>query len=226
MTASLVTSICNSALDRLGQRPVTFSTTGHLASPANNIERMCARNFDSVVKSVLAGYPWNCVTTREELSIDPDNSPAFEFDNRFPFPTDKRVCRLNAVWLGGYEIKTDEDTAYFNDFRIEGQSILTDATEVSIAFVYFPIQAYGETASAFDTRMGSYFSLVDDALIEVFIKKLALELCYYNVGNATLKATLAQDFDVAMRVAVGKNKRENPLRRFANRDLIDVRWSY
>ena len=226
MTASAVVSLCNSALDRLGQRPVSLSVAGHFTSPANDLERLCARNFDDVVKSVIAAHPWNCMTTREALTLNTSNPPAFEFDNRFPFPTDKRVCRLESVWLGDYEIKTDKDELYYGAFRIEGQSVITNSDEVSITFTYFPIQTNGEAAATFDTRMGTYIGLIDDALRQVIIYELALALCYPVTNNATLKATLGAESAAALKRALGRDKRENPLPRFANRDIIDVRWGY
>lgn len=231
MTASAVVSLCNSALDRLGQRPVTLSVAGHFTSPANDLERICARNFDDTVKAVLSAHPWNCLTTREALSVDDDDPPSFEFDNRFPFPTDKRVVRLESVWLGDYEVRTDYDTLVYGDFRIEGQSIITNSDEVSITFVYFPIIASGEAAATFDTRMGVFIGKIDDALRQVMILELANAFCYAVTNNATLKAIIGAELASAWKRAIGKDKRENPLPRFANRDLIDVRfyhppWSY
>jgi len=226
MTASAVVSLCNSALDRLGQRPVSLSVAGHFTSPANDLERICARNFDDTVKAVLAAHPWSCLLMREELSVDSDNPPAFEFTNRFPYPSDKRVVNLKSVWLGNYEIKTDVDVLRYGDFKIEGQSIITDADEVSITFIYFPVIASGETGATFDARIESYIGLFDDALRQVIIYELALELCYPVTNNATLQLALAEKLQAAWTKAIGKNKRENPLPRFANRDMINIRWSY
>lgn len=226
MTATAVKNLLNSAMDRLGQRSVVFTAAGHLSTPINDLERICARNFDDCVKAVIAIHPWNCVTLREDLVISETDPPGFEFSNRFPFPTSKHICRLNSVWLGDVQIKTDEFVSYYGDFRVEGQSIITDSDEVSIEFTYFPVQANGETSVAYDTRMGVYFGLFDDLLRQLIIKKIAFELSYAFVNNATLKQNLAVEYEDALRRAIGRNTRENPRPRFANRDLIDIRWTY
>lgn len=55
--------ICNRALDRISQQPIT----GSLDNPLNNAARVCARHYKAVVRSLLEQHHFGLATKRQAL---------------------------------------------------------------------------------------------------------------------------------------------------------------
>lgn len=78
--------ICNLALDRLGQRtPITATA---LTAPANEVEKVCARGYDSTRRELLRRYIFNFARKYDILEKATDVSPAFGYTAAFYTPAD------------------------------------------------------------------------------------------------------------------------------------------
>lgn len=110
-----VIDICNSALDKLGQTPITSLTDGNRAA------KLCQRNWPLVRDQVLRDHPWNFATARAILAPT-TTAPAWGFGAAFPMPTD--CLRLMEV--------LDHSQG---EYQVEGESILADGTVLRIRYV-------------------------------------------------------------------------------------------
>lgn len=113
------TKVCNRALSRLGAESIDVITEG--TDRAN----LCALHLGEVVGEIVEGYDWNCLTKRAELS-PAASAPAYGFDHSYPLPSDFARFRRDGIECSG------------NEYSLEGSSILTDADEVYITYIYQP----------------------------------------------------------------------------------------
>lgn len=110
-----VVQICNKALDKLGQNPITSLTDGTKAA------NMCNRNWEMIRDEVLRAHPWNFAMTRATLAPS-STAPDWGFSYAFPMPTD--CLRLVEV--------LDLSTA---EYQIEQRNILSDTTVLYIRYI-------------------------------------------------------------------------------------------
>lgn len=110
-------SICNLALGRLGQDPITAFTDG------TEISDRCRDNWPIVHDNVLRSYEWPCLVKRVAL-VAHAGTPLFGFDKWFDLPADYlRLLELD-----------DTDVEY----QIEGNLLLANATAVNIRYICRP----------------------------------------------------------------------------------------
>ena len=76
-------AICNHALDRIMQQPIT----GSLDNPVTNVARTCARKYKLVVRTLLEQHHFNLATKRTTL-VETTNARAGEWIGAFQPPTD------------------------------------------------------------------------------------------------------------------------------------------
>jgi hypothetical protein len=112
--ASSWVSIINSALIKVGATPIMSVDDG--SKEAN----LAKARYEEVRDIVLRMHPWNCAVKRVTLA-PLSTTPAFDFSNEFQLPSD--CIRLLTV---------DEQI----DYRIEGQKLLADATELNIKYIF------------------------------------------------------------------------------------------
>lgn len=125
MTASVV-SICNRALDYLGQKPITSLEDGSAAAGILN------RMYEGTRNLVLRSYPWNCATARTSLAAL-TSTPDWEFDYEYQLPTDclrvieyKDAVPYNIKWrIEGRKLRTTESGPVYIRYIRE----VTDAAE-------------------------------------------------------------------------------------------------
>jgi hypothetical protein len=115
-----VIDLCNRALDKLGQKPITsFDDTSKSA-------KVCNRNWPRVRDLNLRSHPWNFAVKRETLAPLTE-SPDWGFDYQHPLPPDcLRVLEVYDLKADEYEIEAGKD---------DKRCILTDASEVSIRYI-------------------------------------------------------------------------------------------
>lgn len=106
--------ICNRALQKLGESPITSLTED------SDRARECNRAYEAVRDAELRSRPWNFARTRVELAAS-STPPAFGYANAFPLPSDfLRLYPGNTV----------------SDWQIESGSILTDdAAPLQIVYI-------------------------------------------------------------------------------------------
>lgn len=113
-----VVDICNRALFKIGEKPITALTDSNPRAVACNLW------YEGVRDSLLRENPgnWNFALKRAELTVS-ETTPTFEWTYQYPLPTD---C-LRVVSL--YE--SDEN----GDWEIEGGNLLTDWSTANIKYV-------------------------------------------------------------------------------------------
>lgn len=111
--------ICNSALAKVGQAPISSLTQETRAAQILN------SIWDLVQDELLASHPWNFALKRAALTPTSD-TPAYEFDYEYDIPND---C------LRVLESETDF-TASGVDWMVEGRKILTNEETLNIRYIY------------------------------------------------------------------------------------------
>lgn len=164
-------NILNRALDKLGQKPlVSLEETGPNAA---RVRRMWPACRDAVLRE----HPWKCATKRVKLN-ELKTRPLFGFSHRYQLPPD--FLRLVAVEPGRATVE------------IEGDAILADSAELSLAYV----------ARIENPR------LYDAALSEALSLKLASELAYGTTGSAGLSERIQAEYQQKLKEARGHDARE------------------
>jgi len=121
MATSDVT-ICNLALSRLGQAPITALDDG------SDMAALLSTFLQQAVDKIVAHHPWNSCLERAELALDntftnPDpDGPA----NGYTLPTDPYCLRVLTAYPQGIE------------WVVEGRRLLTPEAEVSILYLARP----------------------------------------------------------------------------------------
>jgi hypothetical protein len=112
-------AICNSALAKVGQAPI--SSIDQETRAAQILKSI----FDLVQDEVMSAHPWNFALKRVALTPTA-STPAYEFDYEYDLPND---C------LRVLELETDV-TAIGVDWVVEGRKILSNDSEISIRYIY------------------------------------------------------------------------------------------
>nr|BDT27297.1 phage protein [Bacteriovorax sp. HI3] len=107
--------ICNEALSILGQKEIVSLSDESVEAYA------CNRHIDTVIKVILAGHPWNCVSEDFNLNRLSD-SPVSEYKYYYQLPTG--YLRLNSV-------------SPEQEYKIQGKKLLSNAESVQINCVVF-----------------------------------------------------------------------------------------
>lgn len=108
------TDICNNALIKIGEDPITSFAEESKAG------RLCNQLYASTRDAVLRAHPWNFAIERVELA-QLSAAPAYEYTNQFKLPTDcLRVLQMETVDM---------------IFKIEGRELLTDQGTAKIKYI-------------------------------------------------------------------------------------------
>lgn len=107
-------TVCNGALRKIGQPPITA------LSDSNKAGRACNAEYDKIRKLVLRLYPWGFASDRVVLAPDPA-APAFGFTYQHELPSDY----LRVIELVDYD----------GDYRVEGRKLLCDSDVVYLRYV-------------------------------------------------------------------------------------------
>lgn len=170
MSDSIV-NIVNRALDLIGQQPlVSFDEPGPNAA---RVRRIWPQARDAVLRE----HNWKSATRRLKLN-ELSEKPAFDFERRFQLPPD--FLRL---------VETFPQNARA---EVEGDSLLSDAEHLSIAYV----------ARIDDPN------LFDSTLKEVLSLKLASELAYGSSASVSLAGQLDEKYRQRLKEARGHDARE------------------
>lgn len=110
-----VVDICNRALDKLGQSPITSLSDGNKAA------NLCDRTWPIVRDRLLRSYAWNFAVKRQITAPDTE-TPAWGFNYQHSLPSD---C-LKFIEI--LDHRTDE-------YEIEGGKILTDSDTLRIRYI-------------------------------------------------------------------------------------------
>lgn len=150
-------SIANSALAKVGaERIISMDDNNERA-------RLCKEQLPKIRDALLRGHPWNFAQVRVTLAELP-TPPVFEFTKSYQLPAD--CLRV---------LKVDLDETY--EWKIEGKTLVTDASVVSILYL----------------KKETDPNLYDANFVEVLATTLAGDICYSLVQSATLRDQLKKE---------------------------------
>ena len=182
--ANSTVELCNRALDLIGTNSITSLNDNSKAA------RLCNRNYGPVRDAVLRSYPWNCAMARARLPALV-TSPAFGYARAFQLPQGPDPAYCLRVW------EINGEPAEDIDYQIEGRTIVTDeAAPLDIRYV-----ARIEDPTQFDP-------LLDDAIAA----RLAVDIAFSLVSNATLVTELRNAYVAKMNEARMIDAREGKIR--------------
>lgn len=118
------TTIINTALRRLGDKPITNRLDG---SPAANVANEL---FDDARDALLRAHPWNFATTRVKLTQS-STTPVYGFDYQYVLPTDwlrTLAVHGNDAGIGTPSYKMESDAT-------DGAVVVTNANEIWLRYV-------------------------------------------------------------------------------------------
>jgi len=110
--------ICNVALTRVDRKRITDLLDG--STSAND----CTVIFSPTRQELLRGHDWNFARGRQKLARL-SAAPAFEFQFAYQLPSD---------WLSTRVVHESETGQSTIAFRLEGQTILSDAEAIFLAY--------------------------------------------------------------------------------------------
>lgn len=114
-------SLCNEALDKVSEPPITDITATQIRAQALNREYLPALRY------CLRTAFWNFAITRAALTVN-STAPAFGYASSFDLPQDfVRLERFNNSYSKDYNAE--------RLFKVEGSQILTDETVANITYV-------------------------------------------------------------------------------------------
>jgi len=154
------TELCNAALARLHVGDIS-----DYDSDSSNIADSCRLHLPLILEEILAGFDWNGVSKRAELSEN-ETPPAFGYDHAYDLPSDfVRFC--------------GEDNVDVEEYIVEGNQILTNADEVYIRYVFRPA-AFGD--------LPAY-------ILPAIVAGLAARLCKPLTSNDKLQAEIQREYN-------------------------------
>jgi len=119
--ATTQTSICNQALDLIGEQPITAISDDKPRANALN------REYEPVLREVLGSSPWTFARKRVELTQNV-TPPIFGWKYQYTLPGDF----IHTVRLNGVEVWENSD-----EFEIEGGSLLTNEASCQLQYVFY-----------------------------------------------------------------------------------------
>jgi len=111
-----VIDVCNRALDKLGQDPITSLDDG------NKSANLCKRTWPIIRDRALRAYPWNFAVKRVATAPSTE-TPSWGFKYNHPIPTD---------FLRLIEIRDLRST----DYQVEGNNISAYDSVLYIRYIY------------------------------------------------------------------------------------------
>jgi hypothetical protein len=124
-----VIDVCNKALDKVGQNPITSLTDGTKAA------NLCLRNWPLIRDQVLRDHPWNFAVKRAVLAAS-GTAPVWGFTAKFPFPSDLlRLIEVRDLSTGEYQIEDRDIHADGTVLYIRYISQVTDPNTFDALFV-------------------------------------------------------------------------------------------
>lgn len=184
--ASTSVEIVNIALTKIGEPPITALTNNRPAALVANTLYGPTRD------AVLRAHPWNCAIWRATLAET--TAPLFGFTNAFALPADfLRVVRVNREMRPAY--------------KIEGQTLLTDAETVELSYV---------------RRIGE--PLMESLLVMALATRLAAEMAEPITGSDSKTQRLFQEYETKLAEARSVDAQEEPPEELVADQWIEARF--
>lgn len=175
-------SICSNALRRLGDDPITSLLDN------SNRARLCNALYPKVRDSVLRDHAWNFAIKRVALA-ELSTTPVFGFAHQYALPSD--FIRLLETDIPSRSVFRFESSP---TYKIEGTSLLTDASAVNIRYVF----REANTSKFDDLFTDCLTTRMTYELAQAITSKQSLSQQYwleYQAKLASAKAVDGQDDD-------------------------------
>lgn len=186
--------ICNRALAKLGQNPIT-SMAG-----TDKVSVACNNAFEPVKDSILRSHPWNVTMTRTKLT-GATTTDIPEYDYQYTLPSD--LIKIIQIYMPAWK-----------DWAREGNLLLTNEGPD----IYLRYQK--NLTYVTDTEQTDF----DAMLIEVIAAKLSYELAETITQSNTKKAEAKTDYMEIMREAKKNDAQEGSSASFEVDDWVKVRY--
>jgi len=191
--------ICNLALDRIGQRPISSILT-----PQTPNEDVCARHYDTTRRELLRRYIFNFAKKYDNITKSPTVVPVFGYSLAFKLPNN--FIRLLA--LGDVTLNADTPKEFYDisdGFIFTNQQDLTDT--INILYVFDAV-----TVIKFDALF-----------LRLLTLHLAANMAYkFSLKNSLIEAIRTDAADAAL-AAAAVSGQEKPPRRIERSRLRMVR---
>jgi hypothetical protein len=188
MTTSV--QICSNALLMLGKTPIASFTDG------NDRSNYCANLYPMVRDTLLRKHLWNCAIKRVLLS-PLSTAPAFTYGQQYQLPADfLRVVEVGYLnrWISEYAIESG--------LILAGYPTTSTGTPAGLPLRYVWRNDNEDTW--------------DSALIHVATLAMAGVLAYPLTQSTSLRDSLKQELQIALREAKALDGSENPSETFGD----------
>jgi len=179
--------ICNMALAKIGS-DFQISAIGEDGREGEQCEVFYEHTRDHLLQS----HPWNFAIGRSALSQDA-TSPSFEYSNQFLLPGD----HLRAIEL------YDED----EEFKIEGDRLLTDASTANLIYI----------------KKVTNTTLFPPLFVEALATRLAAEMAQVIADDNRLSERLFVEFEKKFREAKRRDGQEGTPDKIISRGPTDFK---
>lgn len=183
--------IVNAALTKIAAPRITSM------SDATQAANLASALYDIIADEVMFEGEWTSTVTRQDLAALVD-APVSEFAYQYQLPSDPYCLKvLNVI----------EDLQGDKVFRIEGRTLVTDESPISIRYI------------ARLTDPADY----DEFLRKAIILKLAAEFALPLTGDKQLMAQMLQEYEIFKNQALAKNNQQGNNPKVRTDDLTIVR---
>ena len=182
--------VCNLALDKIGQQPITS-----LTSTESVAAEVCKRWYDQTRREVLRAFIFNFSKKLDVLSYDADKTPAFGYDKAFALPT--KFLRLLAI--GDISINADTPPELYE--LSEGYLFTNYGDETNTEIKISMVVDEG--------NVGKF----DPLFVKLLYLQLASNIAFKFTLKTALKNDLKNELQLAVSSAIAVNGQEKPPRR-------------
>ena len=187
---SSVVDICSLALMNLGADSITS------IDDATTRAKLCRSFYPNVRDAVLRAYPWNCARYSQVLALLSSTPVNENWASQFTLPINP-YC----LWVPKF---MNEDLI----FEINGRSILTDETAVTLNYIRRVVDP----------------GLFDSLLVDAIVARLSHQLAYPLTGVASTTELMWKLYTVKLQEARTIDGMENGQEQeYESNSLIDVR---
>jgi hypothetical protein len=193
------TSICNSALIKLGAEPISS------LDDATKEARLCKLQYPILRDELLRSHPWNFAIARKQLAKTLILGE-FEFDNQFALPSDcLRIWKTDLNLDGGG--KSEERWAVETDAVTQGRVLVTNASAVKIKYI----------------KKITDVSLFDANFSESLSFKIAADIAYSLVQSITLQQQMNILYERSLAVSRSFDAQEGSVEQIESFEWLDSR---
>lgn len=183
------TEVCNIGLSKIGEDPILNLSEDSRAG------RACNLIYEPMRKALLRAHNWNFSIKRVQLALIVD-TPDYGFGFKFQLPADF-LKLIGTSWDDYLDVK----------FKVEGSTIVTDASTFSITYV-----------TDF-TDVNNFDSLFSEALST----RISAELAIILINDTDLKLVMMEEYKEKFGEAKSSDAQDNMTDEFVTSTWVNSR---